>query len=283
MRQTPDGGVLLVFNVPPKHPDSDANHRMELDALKAELALAHSDNREAQRLAHARKDFLMSTSHELRTPLNGILGFSEILKTEMFGPLGNERYRAYAQIIHDSGQHVLQLINDLLDLAKLDAGRLVLRVESVKILKVIIDCVRCVEALAARNQIGISIHISEGIDRFPADGMRIHQMLLNLLSNALKFTPDGGEVAIEVFKRGDAVAIAVSDSGIGIRPDDIQAALKPFGQIESALGQKYIGSGLGLPLTKELAELHGGSLTMESNIDFGTVVTVVIPNIADCN
>jgi two-component system cell cycle sensor histidine kinase PleC len=277
VRPTSDGGKLLIFDDLSTQQKTEAEHRMEVDALRAELIVAREAQHEAQSVARARKDFLTSTSHELRTPLNGILGFSEILATEMFGPLGNDRYREYAQIIHDSGQHVLKLINDLLDLAKLDAGKLELHLESIKILKVIIDCVRCVETQATRNHVGISVHVCEGIDRFPADDMRMHQMLLNLLSNALKFTPEGGEVSIEVFRRGEAIAIAVSDSGIGIRTEDIPAVLEPFGQVENELGRKHKGTGLGLPLTKELAELHGGSLTMESNMGFGTIVTILIP------
>jgi signal transduction histidine kinase len=277
VRSTSDGGKLLIFDALSGQSQTEAEHRREVDALKAELISARAACQQAQDVARVRKDFLTSTSHELRTPLNGILGFSEILTTEMFGPLGNDRYREYAQIIHDSGQHVLRLINDLLDLAKLDAGKLELRLESIKILKVIIDCVRSVEAQAIRNHVGISVHVCEGIDRLPADDMRMHQMLLNLLSNALKFTPRGGEVAIEVFRRGEAIAIAVSDNGIGIKMEDMPAALAPFGQLENELGRSHQGTGLGLPLTKELAELHGGSLTMESNVDFGTIVTLLIP------
>lgn len=275
--RTPDGGKLLTFGDLSKTQQIQAEHRAEVEALRAELIAARAAHQKAQNLARARKDFLTSTSHELRTPLNGILGFSEILVTEMFGPLGNDRYREYARIVHDSGQHVLKLINDLLDLAKLDAGKLELHLESINILKVVIDCVRCVETQAARNHVGISVRVYDGVDHIPGDGLRLHQMLLNLLSNALKFTPAGGEVAIDVFRRGEAIAIAVSDSGIGIKAEDIPAVLEPFGQVESELGRRHQGTGLGLPLTKELAELHGGSLTMESNRDFGTVVTILIP------
>ena len=277
VRRTPDGGKLLTFGDVSRVRQIEADYRTQVDALKAELMAAQAAHQDAQNIARARKDFLTSTSHELRTPLNAILGFSEIIATEMFGPLGNERYREYAQIVNDSGQHVLKLINDLLDLAKLDAGKLELHKEAINLLKVIIACVRCVETVATRNRIGISVHVCDGIDVVPADGVRIHQMLLNLLSNALKFTPYGGEIAIDVFRRGDAIAITVSDSGIGIKTEDIPTVLEPFGQIETELGRRHQGTGLGLPLTKELAELHGGSLTMESNPDCGTVVTILIP------
>jgi signal transduction histidine kinase len=255
----------------------EEDYLRQIDDLKAELAAAGQARRDAVTIARTRKDFLTSTSHELRTPLNAILGFSEMLAREMFGPLPNERYRQYARIIHDSGTHVLSLVNDLLDLSKLDAGKLELCVEPVEILKIIIACVRCVEAQSIRDHIGIVVHVDDGVDRIYGDDRRLHQMLLNLLSNALKFTPVGGEIAIDVFRRGPDIAISVSDTGIGIRAEDIPKVLEPFGQVESALSRKHQGTGLGLPLTKELAELHGGSLTMESNVDVGTTVTITLP------
>jgi signal transduction histidine kinase len=257
VRKTPDGGTLLTYR------DLSALKRMEdaytreIDALNSELVAVRHARQQALETAQTRKDFLISTTHELRTPLNAILGFSEMISREMFGPLENERYRQYAQNIHDSGKHVLALVNDLLDLSKLDAGKLELHVEPVEILKVIIDCVRCVETQAARDQIGIAVQVYDGVDRLCGDSRRLRQMLLNLLSNALKFTPVGGEISIEVFRRGTDVAISVSDSGIGIKAEDIPKVLEPFGQVDSAMNQKHPGSGLGLPLTKELAELHG--------------------------
>jgi two-component system cell cycle sensor histidine kinase PleC len=276
-RRMPNGGTFLTFGKSTALRNAEETHRKQLEALNAQLMAAHAARRDALEVARSRKDFLTSTSHELRTPLNAIMGFSEILATEMFGPLGNERYLEYAQIIHKSGKHVLNLINDLLDLAKLDAGKLELHLEQIEILKIVIDCVRCVETQAARTKVGISIHVCDNINQFLGDDKRIHQMLLNLLSNALKFTPDGGEVAVDVFRRGEAVAISVSDNGIGIKTEDIGKVLEPFGQVESELGRRNQGTGLGLPLTKELAELHGGSLTMDSNPGFGTTVTIMLP------
>ena len=277
IRKTPDGGTLLTLR------DLSSQHRMEaeyhkrMDALMGELDVAHQAKQDALELARTRKDVLTAVSHELRTPLNAILGFSEMITKEMAGPLENERYLEYAQIIHSSGVHVLSLVNDLLDLSKLDAGKLELNVEPVEILKIIIDCVRCVGAQATKDRIGISVHVFDGVDRLCGDSKRLRQMLLNLLSNALKFTPVGGEVTIDVFRRGEDVAISVSDNGIGIRAEDIPKVLEPFGQVENEMSQKHPGTGLGLPLTKELAELHGGSLTMESNVDVGTTVTIILP------
>jgi two-component system cell cycle sensor histidine kinase PleC len=277
IRRTPDGGTLLTLRDLSALRRMEESYRRQIDALQEELAAARHARRKAMDMARARKNFLASTSHELRTPLNAILGFSEVLAKEMYGPLQNEHYREYAQLIHNSGTHVLSLVNDLLDLSKLDAGKLELRVEPVAILKIIIDCVRCVEVQAARDQIGISVRVYDGVDRLCGDDKRIHQMLLNLLSNAVKFTPVGGDISIDVFRRGPDIAISVSDTGIGIKAEDIPKVLEPFGQIESELSRKHQGTGLGLPLTKELAELHGGSLTMESNVDVGTTVTITLP------
>ncbi|MEO8300454.1 MAG: HAMP domain-containing sensor histidine kinase [Rhizomicrobium sp.] len=277
MHKFPDGGTLLVLRDVSDQQRKEEEYQRQIAVLKAELADAQHARQDAVDTAKIRKDFLTATSHELRTPLNAILGFSEILTGEMFGPMQSERYLEYAKIIHQSGVHVLSLIDDLLDLSKLDAGKLELCVERIQILKVIIDCVRSVEPQATREQVGISVHVHDGIDQLYGDNKRLHQMLLNLLSNALKFTPSGGEIMIEVFRRGTDIAISVSDTGIGIRAEDIPKVLEPFGQVESLMGQKHKGTGLGLPLTKELAELHGGSLTMESNVDAGTTVTITLP------
>ena len=277
IRKTPDGGTLLTLRDLSSQHRMEAEYRQRMETLMTELEIAHQGHREAKALAQSRKDVLTAVSHELRTPLNAILGFSEMITKEMAGPMENERYLEYAQIIHSSGVHVLSLVNDLLDLSKLDAGKLELHVEPVEILKIIIDCVRLVGAQAARDHIGISVHVFDGVDRLCGDSKRLRQMLLNLLSNALKFTPVGGEITIDVFRRGEGVAISVSDTGIGIRDEDIAKVMEPFGQVESEMSQKHPGTGLGLPLTKELAELHGGSLTMESKIDVGTTVTILLP------
>jgi len=277
IRRTADGGTLLTLR------DLSSQHRLEveyhkrMEMLMGQLEAAHQATQEAVELAQVRKDALTAVSHEIRTPLNAILGFSEMITKEMAGPVENERYLEYAQIIHSSGVHVLSLVNDLLDLSKLDAGKLELHVEPVEILKIIIDCVRLVGPQATRDHVGISVHVFDGVDRLCGDSKRLRQMLLNLLSNALKFTPVGGEITIDVFRRGEDIAISVSDTGIGIRAEDIPKVMEPFGQVESEMSQKHPGTGLGLPLTKELAELHGGSLTMESNVDVGTTVTIILP------
>jgi signal transduction histidine kinase len=261
---------------PEAPPNAVAELQRALAAINEKLRETEAARDNALALAQARGAFVAATSHELRTPLNAIIGFSEVLKTEMFGPLANDRYREYAGIIHESGGRLLGLINDILDMAKLDAGKLEMRFGSVEVLKVIVDCVRGVEPLAAQSRVGISVTVFDGIDRLTADDQRLHQMVLNLLSNAVKFTPEGGEVCVSVFRRGGGIAIAVSDNGVGIKDDDIAKVLEPFAQVDGG-GQRHAGTGLGLPLTKELAERHGGSLSIESAVGIGTTMTLVLP------
>jgi signal transduction histidine kinase len=276
-RPTDDGGTLVTYHDITPFKMREAVLRRRIERLTAQLSETQAERDQAQDAARARKDVLVSTSHELRTPLNAILGFAEMMQQEVFGALGHDRYREYAGIIHKSGSHLLGMINDLLDLSKLDAGKLELHPERVEILKVILDCVRAIEPQAAKVQIGVSVRVFDGINEVMVDDKRLHQMLLNLLSNALKFTPERGEISVEVFRRGGNIAISVTDTGIGIAPEDIPAVLEPFGQVDSEMSRKHMGTGLGLPLTKELAELHGGSLTMESATEVGTTVTILLP------
>ena len=276
-RRTKDGGTLITFHDIAPFQAREADYVATIAQLRRDLAAAIRGKRRANSSARARKDVLVSTSHELRTPLNAILGFSEIMTAETFGPLGNDRYREYARIIHDSGEHLLGLINDLLDMSKLDAGKLELHYEQVEILRVIVDCVRQVETQATKSRVGISVHVYDGVTGLSGDDKRLHQMLLNLLSNAIKFTPPRGEINVDVFRRADFIGISVSDTGIGIAPEDIAKVLEPFGQIDSQMARKHVGTGLGLPLTKELAELHGGTLIMESAVKMGTTITLLLP------
>jgi signal transduction histidine kinase len=270
-----DGGMLVSFeNVEPP-PGIEERYRRTIDDLRAQVVAAEKALHEALQKASGRKNTLIATSHELRTPLNAILGFAEILKKEMFGPLGHERYREYASIIHESGSYLLSLIDDLLDLARLDAGKSDLNLDRVEVLKVILDCVKTMEPLAARAHLGISVHIYDGITQIVGDDMRLHQMVLNLLSNAVKFTKPGGEISIEVFRKGTNAGISVSDSGMGLSADDMARVLKPFEQTDA--GRKAHGTGLGLPLTRELALAHGGELMMESAVGAGTTITILLP------
>jgi signal transduction histidine kinase len=238
---------------------------------------ANPFDRDAQDTSSPGKDNRSHLIHELRTPLNAILGFSDILQQELFGPLGDERYKRYAQIIHESGGRLLGLVNDLMDMSKLDAGKMDLHVRPFEVLRVIMESVREVETLAAKSHICIVMHVFDGVSTLVADDKRLHQMMLNMLSNAIKFTPERGEIDIDIYRRGGDIVIAVSDTGVGMREADIPTALEPFGQLNNQGGNT--GTGLGLPLTKQFAELHGGTLELESTLGRGTTIRVALPEL----
>lgn len=256
-------------------------HVLELEATKQKLEATTSDLLKALEAAatsnQAKSQFLATMSHELRTPLNAIIGFSEILATELFGPLGNERYLDYAKDIKDSGGHLLSLINDILDFSKVDAGHLNLDDEEISLHTVIEESIRMVRENAVQQNIRVSTHFADNLPNVVCDHRRIRQVLLNLLSNALKFTPPGGQVIVSAQLDSKQLNFKITDTGIGIAKADIPLALERFGQIDSSLNRKYEGTGLGLPLSKRLIELHGGTLLLESEVNVGTVVTVTFP------
>jgi signal transduction histidine kinase len=217
-------------------------------------------------------------SHELRTPLNAIIGFSEMMLHEVLGVIGNERYRTYVADIHASGTHLLQIINDILDLSKAESGRIELQ-EEVFDLRDTIDSVRRL----IRGRVG-DASLSEPVvlpADFPllrADERKIKQIFLNLVANAVKFTPPGGRVAIAGhFDREAGLTLTVSDTGIGIAPGDLARVLEPFEQVDSLLGRSHRGTGLGLPLVKAIVERHGGNLQLHSEVGVGTRVDVTFP------
>ena len=243
------------------------------EAAQTELMRAKETAESANR---AKSAFLANMSHELRTPLNAIIGFSEIIKTQTFGPR-SERYPDYAGHILHSGMHLLALINDILNLSKLEAGRLTLHEENVDLRSLVESCITLVETQALRAKIRLSVSLDEHVRSIRADDRRLRQILINLLSNAVKFTPDGGQICISSAQENGGLAIAVSDSGIGMAPEDIPKAMTPFGQINSRVRRKQEGTGLGLPLAKQLVELHGGTFRIESKPNSGTTVTFVLP------
>jgi len=245
--------------------------------LREKLQLQLAGAREAAESAsRAKSEFLANMSHELRTPLNAIIGFSEVVKIGMFGPL-NARYREYGGHIFDSGSHLLNLINELLDLSKLEAGQFKLSEEVVDVPQVIRESLRIVENQAGKANVTISDLVAPDLPLVRADERRLRQILINLLANAVKFTPDGGRIVLAAAERNGGMEISVSDTGIGMTKDDISKALEPFVQIESQVSKRHEGTGLGLPLAKQLVELHGGTLTIESEADFGTIITVTLP------
>jgi signal transduction histidine kinase len=256
-------------------------HIIELEATKRELEKTGEQLRLAAKAAaaadEAKSQFLAGMSHELRTPLNAILGFSELLKEDDGKPFDTKRARAYAGSIFDSGSHLLALINDILDVSRFDAGRLELNEEPVDLGHAVDSCMRLMEPHAAKANVQLRSTIPNAVPTLWADDRRMRQILFNLLSNAVKFTADGGQVNVGVVPDVDGVTITVSDTGIGMSADQIPVAFERFGQIDSRLSRKYTGTGLGLPLTKHLVELHGGTLGIASKTGVGTTVTVLFP------
>jgi signal transduction histidine kinase len=225
----------------------------------------------------AKSQFLASMSHELRTPLNAILGFSEILKEQSFGPPEAARVRSYSSSIFESGRHLLALIDDILDISKLDAGQLQLNEERIDLGQAVASCMRLMQPCAQKANVRLETTMPEDVPGLYADDRRVRQILLNLFSNAVKFTAEGGRVDVGVLSYCGGLAIAVSDTGIGMTKDEIPIALSRFGQVDSRLSRKHTGTGLGLPLSKHLVELHGGTLNIETEAGRGTTVTVHFP------
>ena len=248
-------------------------HIAALEATKREL----SDALELAAAANtAKSQFLAAMSHELRTPLNAIIGFSEVLQAETLGPIVNERHRSYQGDVLRCAKHLLALINDVLDITKLDAGAFELKEDVIDLKDIIAQCVHVVEPQAAKSSVKL-MSFNKRIPHVRADEKRVRQILLNLLSNAVKFTPPGGTVSIFSVVHSDGLDITIDDTGIGMKRKDIPRALERFGQIDSTLARKYEGAGLGLPLAKHLIELHGGTLRIESTVGVGTTVTVTLP------
>jgi PAS domain S-box-containing protein len=247
------------------------------EQIKAENQLLHSKE-EAELANRAKTEFLANMSHELRTPLNAIIGFSDLMQREMLGPLGNKQYRDYIHDIHQSGTHLHDVINDILDLSKIEAGQLELHEEEVDFESAVERCIRVVLPRAEEKGLTVVPLIGRDLPFIVCDERKLKQILINLMSNAVKFTEEGGKVSVQaILDHRGAVILKVMDTGIGISPDNIAKVLRPFEQAESSLSRTYEGTGLGLPLTKSLVELHGGKLEVESELGVGTTVTVSLP------
>ena len=231
----------------------------------------------AESASRAKTQFLATMSHELRTPLNAIIGFADILKRELFGAIGEDRYRDYARLIHESGDHLLSVVNEILDMSKIEAGKYALVTEPFAVAPFVDSCAELMMHQASEKSIVLSHGVERGLPDLTADRRACKQMLLNLLSNALKFTEPGGEVKISVSASDGFIRLQVADNGIGIAPDDLASLGNPFVQVETNYARKFEGAGLGLCVVKGLAHLHGGTLDIDSEVGVGTVVTISLP------
>jgi two-component system cell cycle sensor histidine kinase PleC len=243
----------------------------------AELAEKYAEEKtRAEDANQAKSKFLANMSHELRTPLNAIIGFSEIMEARLFGPLGVERYDEYCRDIRESGQYLLDVINDILDMSRIEAGRLRLDFETVEIDHILGEAIRVVARRAQDKALTVTARIAPDI-ALVADRRAVKQVVLNLLSNAVKFTPDGGEIRVHGRRTGNAVVIAIADTGIGITRRALARLGRPFEQVEDQFTKSHQGSGLGLAISKSLVELHHGTMRLRSTPDKGTVVVVRLP------
>ncbi len=262
-RRTEEGGLATAY--------------LDISDLKQrEDELEHA--RDAALEANSTKSmFLANVSHELRTPLNAIIGFADIMREQLLGPMSNPRYFEYVQDIRSSGEHLLDMINDILDLSKAEAGELELAYEMVDVGEVMNAVVRLMSEQAESSKLHFVALSPVGLRKIRADKRRIKQVLINLISNAIKFTPAGGTIELSARTEDRAVKITVNDTGIGIAPDEIARVMTPFGQIDSQISRQHKGTGLGLPLAKRLVELHGGELVITSEPNRGTKVSVSFP------
>jgi two-component system cell cycle sensor histidine kinase PleC len=275
-RRTKDGGFVSVGT------DITAlkRHQQALEVQKEQLKdLAEKYSNEKTRAIEASKaksEFLANMSHELRTPLNAIIGFSEIMESGMFGPLGTAKYVEYCRDIRESGQFLLDVIHDILDMSKIEAGRFRLELESLPLNDMLSEAMRMVALRADAKKLTLNAESTPDM-RLVVDRRAFKQIMLNLLSNAVKFTPQGGRVDVRARAVGPSVLIAIEDTGIGIPGDALKKLGRPFEQVESQLTKSHQGSGLGLAIAKSLVELHGGAMRMRSTMGTGTIVLVRLP------
>jgi two-component system cell cycle sensor histidine kinase PleC len=289
-RRTKDGGyvsvgtdITRIKEHEQKLVENDARMRanvLDLKRSKAELAeLAEKYSEEktrAEEANQAKSKFLANMSHELRTPLNAIIGFSEIMGSGMFGVLGSDKYQEYCHDILTSGKYLLEVINDILDMSKIEAGRMKLDMKPLDLSQILAESLRVVSGRAEDKHLALDADIESSIS-VVADRRAVKQIIVNLLSNAVKFTPDEGRVIVRSQLLSDSIVLVIADTGIGIARDSLHRLGKPFEQVESQLTKTYHGSGLGLAIARSLTNLHGGTMRLRSKLGAGTVVRIKLP------
>jgi len=294
-RRTKDGGYVSVgtdITALKTHEEKLIDSEKRLMATVSDLRVSQQRSAEltekyaaektrAEEANQAKSKFLANMSHELRTPLNAIIGFSEIMESNMFGPLGSEKYHEYCSDIRGSGQYLLEVINDILDMSKIEAGRIRLDFEDLALDSLLGEAMRVVSARAEEKQLKVTSRISPDL-QLRADRRALKQIVLNLLSNAVKFTHSGGRITVRGRVSGECIVLAIADTGIGIAKDALTRLGRPFEQVESQLTKSHQGSGLGLAISKSLVELHGGSMRIRSTLGKGTLVVVRLPMYPQC-
>lgn len=249
-----------------------------VNGLEQREAGLRAAKEEAEAANRSKSEFLANISHELRTPLNAVIGFSDLMRNEIHGPLGAAQYADYLNDIHGSGSHLLEIINDVLDMSKVEAGRMDLYETEFDLSSAMEACIRMTSERSAVGGVKVEARIPDDLPRLYADGRLVRQMVLNLLTNAIKFTGDGGSVVLEAGIEPDGTCfLSVADSGIGIAPEYLDSIMQPFVQVDSGIDRKYEGTGLGLSLVKSMAELHGATVGIESASGIGTTVTIRFP------
>jgi cell cycle sensor histidine kinase DivJ len=258
------------------HPGIVAVTRDISDRKAQEDALTRTRD-EAETASRAKTQFLANMSHELRTPLNAVIGFSEILNQELFGKLGEARYRDYARLIHESGEHLLNVVNDILDMSKIEAGKFKIVKEPFDVATLVASCCDIMRHTADQRSLSLIVDVAPGITELPADKRACKQILLNVISNAIKFTDPGGWVRVSAREADGTIVFSVADNGIGIAESDLPKLGNPFVQANNSYDRSYDGAGLGLSVVKGLARLHGGSLELKSVLGQGTTAIITLP------
>ncbi len=263
---------------PPEFRELSSGFNIMAERIEDDQKVMQSALSEARLANRAKSEFLANMSHELRTPLNAIIGFSDIMMNQVMGPLGNPGYKEYVESIHESGTHLLAIINDILDLSKIEAGQLEIKDDVFEPRSVVEESLVLIRPRAAEAELALAVEVEPGLPHLRASKLKLKQVLVNLLANAVTFTPAGGQVGVSLTGADDGgILIRVRDSGIGMTAEEIELALQPFAQVDSEFARQYEGTGLGLPLSRRLMELHDGSLEVESEPNQGTTVTIYLP------